>query len=365
MVKHYWMMIIALLFLLPAGGSAAEQQLRPGDPFPELQLASPGTVAERDYLGLTAPGFTPSQVKAEVLLVELLNVHCPHCQMQTPSYNELFKRIEAGPASRGRIKLLGIAVGNLPEEVEKFRQNYRVEFPILADPGFAAWREIGAGSTPFTIYVRQDRAGRAGVVAGLHRGLNTDYQRLYQSLRQMTDEDPAALRRRAQAAAKKWQARQLPPLLSAAEQEYQVRSALTRHGIIMDFTALALPSGRQVYSAWLRSPQGNQRLFAEVTSRGSICDICHDIHFIYLFDRSARVVGFEPLKLTKYGNVDWTPQEVEKMRQRVIGTYLSMPQPFEPKVDAISSATMTSAIIFDSLAQGEELLQELRAQGLM
>ena len=102
-----------------------------------------------------------------------------------------------------------------------------------------------------------------------------------------------------------------------------------------------------------------------MTSRSAVCDVCHDVHFIYLFDRSTQIIGFEPLQLTKYGNVNWNRQEVNNMRKQVVGKYLTMPKPFDPAVDAISSATMTSAIIFDSLAQGEELLAELRQQGLL
>ena len=44
--------------------------------------------------------------------------------------------------------------------------------------------------------------------------------------------------------------------------------------------------------------------------------------------------------------------------------YVAAPKPFDPQVDAVSSATITSAIIFDSLAQGEALLAELREAGL-
>jgi hypothetical protein len=36
---------------------------------------------------------------------------------------------------------------------------------------------------------------------------------------------------------------------------------------------------------------------------------------------------------------------------------------FDPKVDAVTSATMTSAIIFDNFDQGQQLLDELREAG--
>ena len=50
---------------------------------------------------------------------------------------------------------------------------------------------------------------------------------------------------------------------------------------------------------------------------------------------------------------------MDKMRRRVVGEYLRTPRPFDPKVDAVTKATMTSAIIFDQLALGEELMQQL------
>jgi hypothetical protein len=53
------------------------------------------------------------------------------------------------------------------------------------------------------------------------------------------------------------------------------------------------------------------------------------------------------------------------MRRRVVGRYLTVPHAYDPRVDAVTSATITSAIIFDSLEQGEGLLQELREQGLL
>lgn len=354
---------VLLLLQLSSPLFAAQQPLQTGDFFPEIQLLSPAAGADRAYLQLDGSRFTPSQIGAELLLIEFLNVHCPHCQMQAPAYNELFKLIEANPETRGKIKLLAIAVGNLEKEVEIFRQAYQVAFPILADPQFAAWRKMGANATPLSFYVRQDRSGQAGIISGMHSGMNNNYQRLYQGLVQMAAVDPQRLKQQVQTGAK--QRQQLQPILTEQQLEYQVRTALTRFGGIEDFDRLSLLSGRQVYTAVIRRGEERERLFAEVTSRSSVCDVCHDVHFIYLFDSSVRVIGFEPLQLTKYGNVNWNQQEITTMRKRVVGRYLSLPQPFDPAVDAISSATMTSAIIFDSLAQGEELLKELREQGLL
>ncbi|MDX2481003.1 MAG: redoxin domain-containing protein [Desulfuromusa sp.] len=364
-MKLLGMLLTILLLTLPGveASAASRELIQPGDVFPELQLVTPATAEDRDYLQLTGEIFTPSQIKAELLLVEFLNVHCPHCQSQAPVYNELFRLIEENPETRGKIKLLGLAVGNLNKEVKKFKQAYQVPFPILADPRFETLRAIGGSSTPLSIYIRQHKPGKAGIVSGVGQGFNKNAKKLYQRLIQLAAVDPEELKRQTQAAAEK-QAR-LQPILPAAELETRVRTALTRFGVIKDFAKLALISGRQVYTAAIDQAGKRERLFAEVTSRASVCDICHDVHFIYLFDRSTRIIGFEPLQLTKYGNHDWDKNEVETMRNRVLGKHLTAPQPFDPAVDAISSATMTSAIIFDSLAQGEGLIKELRDLGLL
>jgi len=360
------LLTLLLALFLPLFSAAQEKGIVAfGDPFPEIRLPAPDDPDARAYLGIPPGGtFTPSQIRAELLFVEILNVHCPHCQMQTPSFNELYRLIESNPDSRGRIKMIGIAAGNLPDEVQRFRRNFKIPFPIFADARFEAHRAIGGSATPFSIYVRQVRPGKEGVVAGTHLGLNTHYEKLYTELQKLAGVDPAELRRQGEAAERLRQTVQ--PLLSDSELEYRVRTAfINTGGKIVDFVSLDLRSGRRVYAAEMRRGDGTVRLFAEVTSRPSVCDICHDVHFIYVFDTSGKVVGFEPLQLTKYGNVNWNAADIEKMRRRVVGMRLTVPHAFDPKVDAVTAATITSAIIFDSLEQGRSLMEELRERGFL
>jgi hypothetical protein len=219
------------------------------------------------------------------------------------SFNELYNLIEKNAGTRGRIKMLGIAAGNLPDEVQTFTQRYQVPFPVFADPRFQAHRAMGGSATPFSIYVRQDKPGKPGVVAGTHLGLNTRYENLYAELQRLAAADVADLRRQGQAAERVRQT--ITPLFSEKELEYRVRTAFTTTGgRIADFARLDLRSGRRVYTALMHRGDHVERVFAEVTSRPSVCDICHDVHFIYLFDTAGKVTGFEPLQLTKYGNVN-------------------------------------------------------------
>lgn len=366
MPKLLRLRILIFLFALTFFNYAAAET-RPtiafGDTFPELKLTLTGKGHDRNYLGLGKDTlFTPTQIKADLLLVELINVHCVHCQMQVPSYNELFKLIESNPKTRGRIKMLAISLGNLPQEVETFRSKYQIPFPVLADPRFTAHRALGVSATPFSIYVRQNSSGQPGTVAKTHLGLNTDYRKVFAEIQQMLSLDPAELSRQGTAAVRKRTA--ITPLYADKELESLVRTAfINAGGRLTEFKRVDLRSGRRVYSALTVRGQKEMRLFAEVTSRQSVCDICHDVHFIYIFDKSTRILAFEPLQITKYGNVLWSDEDAERMRKRVLGQYLTAPRPFDPKIDAVSTATISSAIIFDSIAQGEGLLKELSDKG--
>lgn len=353
-----------LWFACPAApDSRAAQTIAAGDHFPEVPLAAPADAADRTYLGLQdGKLFTASRIRADVVLVELLNVHCPHCMMQAPSYNELYRRIEGDSSTRGRIKLLGIGVGNLPEEIAAFRRAQRVPFPILPDASFEVLRALGVRATPFSIYLRQERPGTPGVVADTHLGLNTHYEELSVTLRALADAEPAGLRRRAVRSDAAGDA--VAPILPGEELRQRVRAALLEAGgTLIRMERLELPSGRQVFEGLLREEEQARTVFAEVIDRPSVCDICHDLHFIYVFDRTGTVLGFLPLHLTKYGNVNWDAADVERMRRRVVGRSLASWRPFDPEVDAVTAATITSAMVFDSLAQGGALLRELAGAG--
>ncbi|MBW2518866.1 MAG: redoxin domain-containing protein [Deltaproteobacteria bacterium] len=338
-----------------------------GDTFPGMSLPVPANAGDVEYLGLeTEPdSFELTQINGELILVEALNVHCVHCQMQVPSYRELFRLIEADPVTREKVKMIGIALGNSQEEVQHFRQTYQVLFPVLADPQFKGYYELGISATPFTAYVRLDRPDGDGLVVDTHKGLNTDYRRIHADLKRLLNVDLVELRRQAAKAKREWA--KIAPLYAQEEDlQLKVRTAfLNLGGMIQSFANIPLNSGRRVYAANVRRGEDTARLYAVVVSRQSVCDICHDIHFIYIFDRNQQIVGFEPLQITKYGNVLWNDQEAERMRQRLVGQSLLSPRPFDPKLDAVTTATISSAMIFDSLAHEAELLSELREEGVL
>lgn len=347
--------IVSLFLLLAALQSpvSAARRIDMGERFPEIALQQPLEAQEKDYLGLP-PGetFTLSQVGGEVVLVEILNVLCPHCQKQTLPYNNLFQMIENDPQTRGKILMLGIAVGNSDLQIEDFIDIYSVDFPIVSDRSFKLHAAVGGGATPFSICLRRD-PDFPSVVAGTHLGEDKDMEGLFSYLKETlllpaseftglpVDESFEDTTVEAF----------LPPELMAE----RIRKSFAVFGAVSKFEALELPSQRKVYRALV----GERPLFAEVLARSAICDVCHNVHFYYLFDGQGKVVAFESLHLTRYGNIEWTQGEMAQMRKRVVGGYLTTPWNFDPPVDAVSRATMTSAIIFNSLDQGLALLKEL------
>ena len=127
---------------------------------------------------------------------------------------------------------------------------------------------------------------------------------------------------------------------------------------LADFRKLSI-ADRHVYAGVIKNGENAQTLYAEVISRPTICEVCEDVHFFYVFNEKGAVVEFVPLQLTKWGNNEWTAEDIEIMRQRLMGRFIFTPFYFNPELDAVSSATITSAIIFDSLSDGKSLFDSL------
>jgi hypothetical protein len=156
------------------------------------------------------------------------------------------------------------------------------------------------------------------------------------------------------------------PVLSEAELQSIIKAAFSKEGDnLTRFEKVKLQGKRVVYSGTVLRDGATQRLFAMVVSRPSPCDVCHDVHFIYVFDVTGKILRFIPLQLSKYGNEDFDEADVAKMRDRIVGRHIYKPFEFSPKVDAVSRATITSAVIFNSLNDGKSLFKELEKKGLI
>ena len=139
---------------------AAQKQLASGDDLPAIKLPAPQTPAAKSYLGLASgETFAVSQIKAEVLIIEIFNMYCSNCQREAPRVNELYRLINKDQKLKERIKMIGIGAGNTPLEVEVFRKNYQVIFPLFPDEDYAIHKSVGEVRTPFFICAKRNRDG--------------------------------------------------------------------------------------------------------------------------------------------------------------------------------------------------------------
>lgn len=370
-VKHHRTMlpvvIVLLSFILTTLLSTSAfaiktRVIRTGDPFPEITLPSPEAINDSNYLGVEAgQSFTPSQIKAEVLLIEFFNVHCPHCVEQAPSYNKLFKYIQKKRQNRDKIKIISIAVGNLASEVDTFKSTHNIPFPIFTDTDFTIWRAIGGKVSPFSVFVRQrdsTTSGHpAGIVCATHSGTNHRYRKIYSQLvniMEMTEGEVAEFIQEKVA--------EHPPEPEPDSDEAlqdQTYHAFRQLGRVTSFAPITLDSFDYVYKARVFKDKHSTLLYAKVVNRPPVCDVCHNVKIIYIFNGSGEIIDIAPLSISKKGNVAWNVDDVEKLKQRLIGRNLKQPQPFNPDIDAITSATISSSVIYDSISRGARLMEML------
>ena len=101
-------------------------------------------------------------------------------------------------------------------------------------------------------------------------------------------------------------------------------------------------------------------LYSKLFSQQPVCDVCHGIHYIITFDAEGIIRDFLPLHLTKYGNIDWNEYDIENMRKQLMGKRLKKEFIFDPAIDAVTSATMSSALIFKGVNELRSIYKELK-----
>jgi len=152
--------LIVSFCCFPFSLQAVDRTPAKGEPFPAINLQKPENPAELNYLGLMGKGsFQLSDIKSDLLIVEIYSMYCPYCQKEAPIINTLNDLIAKEKDLKDKIKLIGIGAGNTPFEVEIFRKQYNVQFPLFPDESFAIHKKIGEVRTPHFFVLKMNPDG--------------------------------------------------------------------------------------------------------------------------------------------------------------------------------------------------------------
>ena len=180
LVSLSFIIIFSYLFVNGPGLCAdVNPEPRKGGRIPVISLPVPKDSKERIYLGLSSGDgfFRIHQVQAQVIFIEIFNLYCPICQSTASAMVQLYDQIENHPDFRGKIKLIGIGAGNSQTEMEVFKRNNNIPFPVFPDQDFGIHKALGEVRTPFFIAIKINR-DRSHKIVHTHLGGLTDIQGL-------------------------------------------------------------------------------------------------------------------------------------------------------------------------------------------
>ena len=333
-----------------------------GGRYPDIDTAY--MLSERDarYLGVAADReLSISAVAGELLIIEVLNVYCSNCRKQAPIMAELYHAIQSRPDLESRIKILAIASGNQEWEIDFFKKLFDVPYPMVPDAELAISTRLGITKTPIHFALKKSEG---------HWIVATDQQSSIDSSHAYIKELAGLLNQEAAAeprVEKEGATRSVKPpdeLISEEHLLELIMKGLRTDGWqVRNVEEVELDNREIVYAAKLDNGNASKNLFAKVVFRETICDTCEDVHFIYVFDEQGRITALVPILLGKDDNEPWDQSDLEFTQRRILGKYIGESFEFDARVDAVSTATVTSYLIFDSLDRAISVYQELKEKG--
>jgi hypothetical protein len=165
-------LLCTLLLVVLAGQALAAGPLpEPGQTLPALSLKPPAFGQDAQDLGVAGKKtFRLQDLKAKVIVLEVIGVYCAECAKQVHAFNTLYARL-ARRIQAGEVRMLGLAAGGTDMEVESLRKTGIYKYPIVADEKYQNHKLLREPKTPFTLLVTP-----AGKVLYVHLGVDEDIE---------------------------------------------------------------------------------------------------------------------------------------------------------------------------------------------
>jgi hypothetical protein len=328
--------------------------IKPGDLFPEMDFDITLNKTAQKYLRIKKKGreIELSDIKADIILIEVLSVYCVSCMSQTSYDRELFLMIEDNENTVGRVKLIGIAAGNNLREVNKFVEEFNVPYPVFPDFKFSKYDQVGQVRTPFKIFLLK-RPDNKFQVMKTELGVNENVKDTFDTIVNILEGSYYIEEKFEMASA------EIKPI-DQAWIDSLLKEWLTLKGETILIKELFEDSGRIVHKIG-----SEEDIFAILINRPSTCDVCEPVQFIYMIDRFGTVLDLIPIKLSKLYNASFDENDIIKIKKGLIARNVREGITFTPQVDAISSATITSGLVYDSIKKGKEIYELLIEKGFI
>lgn len=169
------LLIPYLLLSLVIPAVAEKRPVVERERFPDLVFRERLSNKFKTYLGLSI-GKNRISIKdicGSVFIFEIFSTYCTSCPQNVPILNEMYSLIENNPDLRGKIKIIGIAVGNNKREVERFIKEHEVIYPVFTDYNFETHRVLGSPRVPYTIFVKRNAKGENIIVCKIYGTLGS------------------------------------------------------------------------------------------------------------------------------------------------------------------------------------------------
>jgi len=165
-------LLLSLFLAVPAGAASVPAVSKN---LPDIILDGPQNAGDTGYLGLPQGDkpFRLQAVKAGAVIVVIFNIYCRTCQEEAPRLRVLYERIAADPVAAGKIKIVGIGVGNSAYEVDTFRKRYRIPFPLFPDLNSAIHKQVGEVRTPYLFGVKTGGDGASRIFYSREGGFSS------------------------------------------------------------------------------------------------------------------------------------------------------------------------------------------------
>ncbi|MEW6584530.1 MAG: TlpA disulfide reductase family protein [Nitrospirota bacterium] len=151
-----------------------------------LQFQDKLTSAEQVYLGIMGKRVFPlKDIKGSVFVIEVFSTFCTSCPRNIPVINAVYSAVENEPALKDRVRVFSLAIGNTRQEVDAYRKDFKILYPILTDYTFAAHKALGNPRVPYTLIVRKTERGRC-VVEYSHQGIHPSAEEILKQLKGST-----------------------------------------------------------------------------------------------------------------------------------------------------------------------------------